>query len=810
MRFYLFLLLLIAAKSFLFSQTIVLPKKQMPVSELIHQISSQSDWLFSFESSLLQGVRPVTLNSSGFSVDELLHLLFNERNIDHRIMGSYIILFPKSETDSQADSVVTRRLREVMVTAGYLPQGLASQTTPSHIRLTGRLLRLVPSPGSESDVLKTLQLLPGVNHGSDGKSDLYVRGGNGDENLFLLDGTPLYNPNHFFGFLSAFDGNLLESVGFYKGGFPARYGSRLSSVTDMTVKSGNPDKLTGKVSVGLISSGILLEGPLRDERTTFLFSARRTYLDLIAAPLYKMLSKKETQSGEEQSGFNYNFTDVNAKVVHRFAPRHSIAFTGYWGLDIFSNQMNIRRKESGILENSKESERLRWGNTLATVNYSFPVAPRVDAMLTTAYTHYQSRQARRISYGWSDGNRIDEFSNRINDYTRINDITGRLHLQWHISANNTLAFGSEFIHHRFTPELIEMRTDSEKNISETSEMKKLFRAEETTLYAENNYTSGLFDFSAGVRMAVYHTAGKNYFSLQPRMALAWKPAQFIQLNTSYAEMTQYVHRVYNDGNLMSLEKWIPVTDKLRPMHSRQVTAGFSGKFFSGWEISAEGYYKWLRHIADYRDGILRQTAFWEEGLTQGNGNAYGVEWLLKKNSGKTTGWIGYTLAWANREYPNGLVNAGNRFPARFDTRHAVNIVATHRFSDRFDMSATWCFHSGARATVSLEEYQIGGINPGGDMAGSSIPGGVVVVPEERNNFILPPYHRLDLSFHFYRRSKRGLSTWSLDLYNAYCRFNTTGVRTSRYWSGPNALPRVQVYYSWLLPIVPSFSYSFTF
>ena len=805
MRFYLFLFLLITGKSWLFSQTIVLPEKQIPVSELIHQISSQSDWLFSFESSLLQGVRPVTLNSSEFSVEELLHLLFNERNIDHRIMGGYIILFPKSETDIQTDSVVNRRLREVMVTAGYLPHGLVSQTTPSHVRLNSRLLRLVPSPGSESDVLKTLQLLPGVNHGSDGKSDLYVRGGNGDENLFLLDGTPLYNPNHFFGFLSAFDGNLLESVGFYKGGFPARYGSRLSSVTDMTVKSGNPDKLSGKVSVGLISSGILLEGPLRDERTTFLISARRTYLDLIAAPLYKMLSKKETLSGEEQSGFSYNFTDVNTKVVHRFAPRHTIAFTGYWGLDVFSNHMDIRRKEPGILEYSKESERLRWGNTLAAINYSFPVASRVDAILTTAYTHYQSRRARRISYGRSDGNRADEFSNRINDYTRINDITGRLHLQWHISANNTLSFGSEFIHHRFTPELIEMRTDSEKKISETSEMEKLFRAEETTLYAENNYTSGLFDLSAGVRMAVYHTAGKNYFSLQPRMALAWKPAEFIQLNTSYAEMTQYVHRVYNDGSLMSLEKWIPVTDKLRPMHSRQVTAGVSGKFLSGWEISAEGYYKWLRHIADYRDGILRQTAFWEEGLAQGNGSAYGVEWLLKKNSGKTTGWIGYTLAWANRKYPNGLVNGGNRFPARFDTRHAVNIVATHRFSDRFDMSATWSFHSGARATVSLEEYQIGGVNPGGDMAG-----GVVVVPEERNNFILPPYHRLDLSFHFYRRSKRGLSTWSLDLYNAYCRFNTTSVRTSRYWSGPNAAPQVQVYYSWLLPIVPSFSYSFTF
>ncbi|MGL4292824.1 MAG: TonB-dependent receptor plug domain-containing protein, partial [Bacteroidales bacterium] len=713
-----------------------------------------------------------------------------------------------------------KELKEVIVDAAYIRR-MISQERIAQTRFTPELMNFIPSPGSENDVLKALQLLPGVNQGSDGKSELFVRGGNGDENLFLVDGISLYNPNHLFGFFSAFDGNILESVDFYKGAFPARYGSRLSSVVDMQVKEGDFSKLKGKVAVGLISTTAYLEGPIWKNRTSFLVSARRTYLDLIAVPIYKAINSSDSGNEKSSSSYDYNFTDINAKITHRVADGHKLTFLAYWGNDHFSQSETLKGVFSSDGETIKSSEssldKRRWGNTLTGLTYEFRPNSTFSGKANIAYTEFRSHRNRKTSVEENNGQLQKSRKTIIGEQTGIRDLSAKADFSWITSKKNRIEFGMEAIRHLYTPEMSKtvISEKNEENKTDRNSSADRIKATEFAVYAEDIFgITEKTELIAGVRFVGFHTENKNYLTLQPRVALSCHATPELTLRAAYSEMSQYIHMLSDEGLLMSAELWVPVTENLRPMYSRQITGGATYRFLTGWDVSAEGYYKTLDNVTDYKDGVIKRTALWKEGLTQGKGNAYGMELMLRKNAGKTQGWIGYTLGWSNRWFPNGEVNNGHRFPAKFDTRHNVNIVMNHRFSKRFDISAAWSYHSGSNTTVALESYQSSDVLPGNLRPGLSVNGGEVFFPEYRNNFRMPAYHRLDLGCNFYRQGKRGLSTWSIDVYNAYCRLNTTAVNIYRKYEKPDEGGTQQmnpfISYKWMLPVIPTFTYSFTF
>ncbi|MEG1585390.1 MAG: TonB-dependent receptor plug domain-containing protein [Bacteroidales bacterium] len=793
---------------------ITLSAGSVPVTQVLTEITRQCGYHFSYESSLLKEYPPVTLQLNDKPVEEVLRALFSDKGIRYQVMRNYIILTPDNSPEEN-DSMIYARLQEVIVNADSLRrQDMMSQPATGQFRLSSRLLNSVPSPGSENDVLKTLQLLPGVSQGSEGKSELYVRGGNGDENLFLLEGIPLYNPNHLFGFFSAFDGNVIESVDFYKGAFPARYGSRLSSVSDMRVKSGDYQKLHGKASIGLISSSVLIQGPLIKEKTSFLLSARRTYLDLIGAPLYKLFSKEENDTDKSSSSYNYNFTDINTKITHRFAPNHTLSLFAYWGDDNFQEGYELENKAGSaeIKERSIENDKRSWGNLLTALNYQFPLSPALSAKATLAYSEYRSKRIRKMEYTEWNEQASRTYATNFTDYTGIRDLTAKIGFNWETGNYNRLDFGTEVIRHLYTPEMNKSRQTEKQEETKIDNFRSSDRiyTTEFSLYAEDElHLADALKIRAGARFTLFKTTRKNYLSIQPRISATYTLNPNLTFCIAYSEMSQYIHKITDEGMFMSSELWIPVSDQLRPMYSRQITGGGYYSFLPGWDLAAEGYYKTLDHVADYKDGTLKQTTLWKNGLTQGKGDAYGMELMIRKNCGKTTGWIGYTLGWSNRWFPNGEVNNGYRFPARYDSRHNINIAVTHRFSERFDISAAWTYHTGARTTVALETFITSESSPGTSDSHHWVNGGQIHYPEHRNNFQLPAYHRLDLSAGFHKKMKRGLSTWSIDLYNAYCRLNTTSVNIYQgSTDGITFYPFIA--YNWLLPLIPTFTYSFTF
>jgi outer membrane receptor for ferrienterochelin and colicin len=722
------------------------------------------------------------------------------------------------DTVINAELLPSIMLKEVTVIGEGLPAWM-QHAQAGQVQFPVKIVNDLPALLGESDVLKTLQLLPGVKTGNEGLAGLYVRGGNADENLYLMDGIPIYNPSHLMGFFSTFNSNVVKRVDFYKGSFPARYGGRLSSVVDTRLKEGNMQEVHGNLSVGVLASKLDLEGPIERDKTSFQLSLRRTYMDLFLPALLRELTTEKDETGRvNYSTGKYHFTDMNAKITRKFSERDQLSASIYWGED-YMNYSNRTRAEStrdgySNLSTEERNWQWRWGNLIALLEYGSRVNERLYGRYLLSYNRYVSTINVKIDSALSTRPvQQEEQQALLSNLTRtryhsgIEDAIAKVQFEYN-AARHVARFGGEAVYHTFTPEISNFTHLTEGDVDTLArevEMKNRVRGGEFSLFIEEEIALGeRLRVDPGARLTLFRSGDATYLSAEPRLSLHYAATDRLSLKASYAEMSQYIHLLAFGGVSLPSDLWVPVTKRVRPMRSRQVAGGLYYRFLPGWEFTAEAYYKTMKNQIECVDGATILPAYreWEENVAIGKGNARGVELQVQRRLGRTTGWVNYTLAWANRWFPGKEINQGERFPARNDSRHGVNIVVMHRFSNAIDVSAAWVYNSGARATIALETYDAPAIDGVSDSDAPSFPRGIPHV-EYRNNYKLSPYHRLDVGLNYHRRA----STWSLSVYNLYSRMNPFFVyMDSKEIDGAR---KSVLREASLFPVIPSISYSIT-
>lgn len=687
-------------------------------------------------------------------------------------------------------------LMNEVVIEGELSDPIQERTQMGSVSVPIKQLKNLPALMGEVDIFKVLQLMPGVQSGSEGTSGLYVRGGSPDQNLILLDGVPVYNASHLFGFFSVFNDGAINNVELIKGGFPARFGGRLSSVIDISMKEGNMKEVKGEGSIGLIASKFTLEGPIAKDRTSFLVSGRRTYLDMIARPIIR-----NSSGGNEEVG--YFFYDVNAKVNHIFNPKNRLYLSFYGGDDTgYSRYKNTWERPGGTNENNEEAG-LGWGNRITAIRWNNIFNERLFANFTGTFTQYKFRVFTDYEEKFIPNQGAPTRQTYVSDYfSGIRDLALKADFEYIPNPDHYIRWGGMWIGHRFTPGVFASRENQRPEIREGGIPSD---SREFSLYLEDDFSVGSrFKFNVGTHFSGFLADSKSYQSFQPRFSARYLLNPSSSIKASYVKMAQFIHLLTNAGLGLPTDLWVPSTDKIGPQESWQVAAGYFKKLGSSLELSTELYYKDMQGVIEYEDGasFLNTTTDWQDKVVAGEGRSYGIEILLQKKTGKTTGWIGYTLSKTERRFDE--VNFGRWFPFRYDRRHDISVTAVHQLSDKIDLSGTWVFGTGNFITVPTQRYQHATtvIQDGY----TSYSGLFLDYIKSRNNFQMRSYHRLDLGINFHKEKKWGKRTWNVSIYNVYSRLNPFYMDISYNYE----LQRNQLRQFSLFPIVPSASYRFTF
>ena len=705
------------------------------------------------------------------------------------------------ETNTMLDEVVVESTRATV--SARSPQ-------MSVVELPVQQIKSIPTLFGEADVLKAIQLLPGVQNGSEGSAGMYVRGGGPDENLLLLDGVPVYNVNHALGFFSVFNPDALKNVTLYKGSFPAHFGGRLSSVVDIRMKEGDMQKYHGNVSVGLISSKINFEGPIVKDKLSFNLSFRRTYGDLLIKPALWLATAMNPEMNKLNMG--YNFYDLNAKLNWKISDKDRLYLSFYTGDDAINFGVRFKDYEVDDAQyNNNMDIKWRWGNKVASLRWNHVMSQKLFMDASVNYTQYRHRLSMDMSeettfnYEGHSVTNKDEFNMAYK--SGINDLTAKVDFDYTPLPNHEIRFGGNYTYHQFRPEVqsAKMVEGNQTSIDTTMSASNVY-AHETALYTEDNMTFGdIFRVNAGVHYSTFTVEGKTYQSVQPRLSASVMLASNFSLKAGYAYMTQYVHLLSNSSLSLPTDLWVPVTKNIVPMNAHQWSLGAFYELPHLFDISVEGYYKTMDNLLEYKDGasFFGSSDTWENKVCMGKGWAYGVEFLVQRSFGKTTGWVGYTWAHSKRQFDREgmMINNGHVFPAKYDRRHDISITVQHKFNDRIDISGTWVFSSGNCGTLGTQIYD-------------GLPDDWNNVPQiqalERNNFRMGNYHRLDLSVNFHKQKKHGIRTWNISVYNVYNHNNPWVVYTDYHWDAATDTEKKVLMQASLFPIIPSVSYSFKF
>ncbi len=686
-----------------------------------------------------------------------------------------------------------------------------SRTQMSMVEIPTTTLNKIPVLLGEPDVLKVIQLLPGVQSGSEGTSGIYVRGGGPDQNLFLLDGVPIYNANHLFGFFSVFNPTAVKTVKLYKGGFPARFGGRLSSVVDIRMKEGNMKELKGEFSIGLISSRFSLEGPIKKDKTSFIISGRRTYIDILAAPVIKAVNKHT--AGYKTTG-GYFFYDLNGKINHKFSDNSRLYFSSYLGLDKAYTKDESFYVDDHIRFNTSNKSGLKWGNITNALRWNYVYNPKLFSNVTLTHSYYNFNVGEESMIVNTKKNTKSEDVFEYN--SGIRDFAGKIDFDYFPSPRHSVKFGVGNIYHTFKPGVNHIKnTNGEelKNKTDTTYGNANINANEFSLYAEDNFDlSTRFKVNFGLHFSAFHVQGETYTSLEPRISMRFLGSEKWSLKASYAKMSQYIHLLTTSTISLPTDLWLPVTKKVKPQTSHQFAVGGFYKLPKGFDLSVELFYKTMSNLMEYKEGAAFTgiSSGWESKIETGKGEAYGIEVMLEKNIGKTTGWIGYTLSKSDRTFEN--LNFGKTFPAKYDRRHDISVVLTHKFNNHVDIGATWVYGTGNATTLAYQKYPSANFTSGNGWYDNTIE-----YYNGRNNYRMPSYHRLDVGVNFHKQKKRGIRTWSFGFYNAYSRQNpfylywgyeSQDGYNSQGWYYQDSKPALKQVS--LFPVIPYFSYTFKF
>ncbi len=647
-------------------------------------------------------------------------------------------------------------------------------------KLTTKEMKNVPVLLGERDAIKVIQLLPGIKSAGDGNAGMYVRGGAADQNLILLDEAPVYNASHLLGFFSTFNSDAIKDIAVYKGGMPAQYGGRLSSVLDIKMNDGNNQDFGVSGGIGLISAKLNVEGPIQKDKSSFLITGRRTYADM-----FLKLSS--------DSSINNNtlyFYDINAKLNYELGEKDKLYLSGYFGKD-----------KLGV----GDLFGLQWGNTTATLRWNHIFNNKLFSNTSLIYSNYD--------YTIS----INSGSVNADIYSKIRDYNLKEELQWYPSSSHNIRFGINSIYHTITPGQV---TTSETSQINARTLEDRYSWENALYLTDNWKVSDKLSATYGLRLSSFSILGKGdffnidkdgkivdtlhyqsgdfvktYLNLEPRLALSYKLNSTSSLKASYVRNTQNLHLISNSTTSSPTDKWVASTNIIKPEISDQYSIGYYKDLFGGdYELTVETYYKSLQNQIDYRDGANVNTVSnaIESELLFGKGRAYGIEWLFKKRVGKFSGWLSYTLSKTERQIDG--INNNKWYNARQDRTHDIAIVAMYQLSKKWTLSANWIYYTGDAVTYPSGKYQI--------------DGQTVYYFTGRNTYRMPDYHRLDLGATLQlKKRKRWSSELAFSLYNAYGRENAYTITFEDSKEDPNKTVAKQTA---LFKFIPSISYNFKF
>ncbi|MDQ6762213.1 MAG: TonB-dependent receptor [Bacteroidota bacterium] len=653
-------------------------------------------------------------------------------------------------------------------------------------------IKSIPAFLGEVDVLKTIQLLPGVQSAGEGNSGLYVRGGGADQNLILLDDAVVYNSGHLFGFFSIFNGDAIKNTSLIKGGMPAQYGGRLSSVLDIAMKEGNDKNFIVEGGIGLIASRLSIQGPVKKNKASFIVSARRTYVDALVKPFIKKTNAF--------SGSGYYFYDLNAKINYKFSEKDHIYLSGYFGKDKFDF---INGKQSLDVH-------IPWGNATGTFRWNHVFNNRLFSNTTLVYNDYN------FNFGANQNNF------EINLRSGIKDWNVKQDFDLYPFTNHKIKFGGIYTYHTFTPSVLTGSQDTVKFMPNNAQQKY---SHEAAVYVQDDWdVSDKIKINAGLRESLFQQVGryksyttdvngnridsveykkgapvKTYFGFEPRFTIRYALDDETSIKAAITRNFQYIHLVSNAGTTLPTDIWVPSTIKVKPQESWLYALGLFKNFNDNtYETSVEVYYKDLQNQIEYEEGYtpasLEDT---ENFFTFGKAKSYGAELFINKTKGRLTGWIGYTLSWTFRKFA--ALNFGDEYPAKYDRRHDLSVVGIYELSKKWKLSGTFIFGSGNAATLPQRFY---------------IYDGILTQQYSRiNEYRLPSYHRLDLAATYSPRKhpqRKLKSEWVFSVYNVYSRKNPYFIYFDQTGNPYNGTLQVQAKQVSLFPVIPSVTWNFKF
>ncbi len=720
--------------------------------------------------------------AKGATTDVAGNFTFSVPEGNYTIQFSYLgyatisrqITVNKDQTFHIKLTTETSQLNEVVIEAGSLSEKLTT-TQMGLEKLSVREAKLLPALFGEVDLLKVLQLKPGVQSGGEGTSGLYVRGGGPDQNLFLIDDATVYNASHLFGFFSIFNPDAVHSVDLYKGGFPAQYGGRLSSVVDIKMREGNKERFETTGGIGLIASRLTVEGPIQKNKSSFLLSGRRTYFDVFTRQYNKIMEGTEDFDPIP----DYYFYDLNGKASFQIGERDKLFFTGYFGNDVF-----------GFSSKNGFNFDFAWGNKVGLLRWNHQFSPKLYSNTTVYVSDYNYNITNRAA------------GRRFNLGSSIRDYSIRTDFDYQLDDAHTLKAGLTGTKHNFGVGRLSGGTD-DGSVSFNSEI--AHEGSEYGLYLSDDYVvNSRLALNYGFRVSGFLKDTSFFAGFEPRVSARYNLSESLTLKGSYTRMVQYVHLVTNSGASLPTDVWYPSNSRVKPQLSNQVAVGISKLFSEGkFLFTNEVYYKWMNRQIDFRDGAqLFVNKDLDDEFIFGKGHSYGSEFYFEKKLGKTTGWLGYTLSWTNRRFPD--INQGKTFPTRFDRRHDITFVMMHKLNERIHFTSSWVYGTGSTYSVPLGKAVFQDI-PFGDT--QYVP----LYAQERNNYRLAAYHRLDLGMVYQLRPKRGESDLTFSIYNVYNRRNPYFIYIDPIRNGDETkILGFRAKQVSLFPVIPSITYNFKF
>lgn len=681
--------------------------------------------------------------------------------------------------------------QEVVITGERNDKNTQS-TNMGRVEMEVAEIKKLPAFLGEVDILKALQLLPGIQSAGEGNSGFYVRGGGPDQNLILLDEAVVYNASHLFGFFSVFNADAVKNVELIKGGMPANYGGRLASVIDVSMKEGNNQKYQVDGGLGLISSRLTIQGPILKDTSSFIISGRRTYIDLLAAPFVKESSPFK--------GSGYYFYDLNTKLNYRFSDKDRFFLSGYFGRDIFSYNNKKAGFEVGI----------PWGNATASARWNHLFGDKLFMNTTAIFSDYNFEFEATQS----------DFEFKL--FSGIQDWNAKVDFNYYPNIRHNIKFGTNYIYHTFVPSNATAKQG--EVVFDTGDITKLY-AHDAAIYVTDDFdVTDKLRINAGLRYSFFQHVGpfdryvKNemgrtidtisyrpgekivqYGGWEPRAAIRYSLSRKSSVKASYTRNYQYIHMASLSAVSLPTDVWVPSTSLVKPQLGTQYALGYFRNFKENeYETSVEFYYKEMKNQVEYKEGALPEDDIKENpdnSFTFGNGTSYGSEFFVKKRTGKFNGWIGYTLSWTTRQFPE--INGGKVFYAKFDRRHDVSVVLSYELSPKWTFSTIFIYGSGNAITLPVERY--------------IIEGRIVNQYGPRNSYRMAPYHRADISATYNRKkSEKFESSWNFSVFNVYNRYNPYFIYFTNEGDlnkGELKITAIQVS---LFPVLPSITWNFKF